>query len=116
MPDKRLVAVVTALMMSTAAFGVRAQATLEQLETIDRLLSTNDTRALWFYMQQNPELLAGNDELSLELRKFCNDVTLGRLRCHYVPSSETAGTGGGSTGSGTSRNLTSATLADSPVH
>lgn len=86
MPDKRLVAVVTALMMSTGALSARAEATLEQLQTIDRLLSANDSRALWFYMQRHPELLAGDDELALELRKFCNDITLGRLSCHYVPS------------------------------
>ncbi|SFC23691.1 hypothetical protein [Tropicimonas isoalkanivorans] len=90
MPDKRLVAVVTALMMSALAPGADAEATLEQLETIDRLLSANDTRALWAYMQQYPELLSGEDELSLELRKFCNDVTLGRLSCHYVPGSSPA--------------------------
>lgn len=87
MLDKRLVAVVTALMMSTVTLGAHAEATLEQLQVIDRLLSANDTRALWLYMQQHPELLVGDDELALELRKFCNDVTLGRLRCHYIPGS-----------------------------
>ncbi|SNT12217.1 hypothetical protein [Tropicimonas sediminicola] len=101
MPEKKLVAVVTALMMSAAAFGARADVTFEQLETIDRLLTQNNTRALWAYLQEYPELLAGEDELSLELRKFCTDVTLGRLRCHYVPdgdSVQAARTAGGVAG------------------
>ena len=85
MPQKRLVAVVTALMLSAAALGARGAVTFEQLETIDRLLTSNDTRSLWAYLQEYPELLAGEDELSQELRKFCTDVTLGRLRCDYVP-------------------------------
>ncbi|MFD0981443.1 hypothetical protein [Tropicimonas aquimaris] len=92
---------VTALMMSAAAFGARGEVTLEQLQTIDSLLTTNNTRALWAYLQEYPELLAGEDELSLELRKFCTDVTLGRLRCHYIPETggvQAARTAGGVAG------------------
>lgn len=87
MPNRRLVAIVTGLML---VFGGvlpgTAAPTLEQLQTIDGLLSRKDTRGLWAYLQQNPQLLTGDDELAMELRKFCTDVTLGRLSCHYVPS------------------------------
>lgn len=87
MPDRRLMAIVTGLMLIVGGLGgARAdQPTLDQLRTIDRLLTLNDTRALLDYLLDNPELLAGEDELAVELRRFATDIGGGRLRADYVP-------------------------------
>lgn len=92
MPDRRLVAIVTGLMLVMGSLGGRAaEPTLEQLRSIDTLLSRNDTTGLWAFLQQHPELLTGDDALAVELRRFCTDVTVGRLSCHYeTPLADTA--------------------------
>ncbi|GAA0291657.1 hypothetical protein GCM10008966_10740 [Rhodovulum strictum] len=41
---------------------------------------------LWRYLRENPELMAGEDELAVELRRFCQDMTLGRLSFDYIPA------------------------------
>lgn len=85
MPNHRLTAVVTAFLLVFAAIGARAEATLEQLQEIDRLLSARDNRALWHFLQDNPGLMAGDDELAVELRNFCLSVTGGKLSCYSAP-------------------------------
>lgn len=87
MPDRRLVAIVTALLFVMGGLGAQAaEATLEQLRAIDQMLTRKDTRALWSFLRDNPQLMSGDDELAQELRRFCTDVTLGRMSCDYVPA------------------------------
>ncbi|TMV04212.1 hypothetical protein FGK63_18160 [Ruegeria sediminis] len=83
MPDKRLVAVVTALLLMMTSHGARADASLEQLLIIDQLLTKNDTKSLWTYIHENPELLRGDDELARELRNFYDTAAVGRLRFDF---------------------------------
>ncbi|WP_170330813.1 hypothetical protein [Ruegeria arenilitoris] len=79
MTDSRLVGMVTALLFLATSGGARAEITLEHLLAIDQLLSSNDTKALQSYLDRNPELLAGEDELSRELREFYNAASSGNL-------------------------------------
>lgn len=83
MTDSRLVGIVTALLFLATTGGVRAEITLEHLIVIDQLLSTNDTRALRSYLERNPELLTGDDELSRELRDFYDAASAGSLDFGY---------------------------------
>jgi len=87
MPDRRLVAIVTGLMLIVGGLAARAaEPTLEQLRVIDTLLSRNDTQGLLDFLKGNPALLAGEDELSAELRNFAKVAAGGRLRMDYVPA------------------------------
>ena len=86
MTDSRLVGIVTALLFLASSEGVRAEITLEHLIAIDQLLSTNDTRALRSYLERNPELLTGEDELSRELREFYAAASAGNLDFGYPAS------------------------------
>ncbi|WP_170763555.1 hypothetical protein [Ruegeria lacuscaerulensis] len=79
MTDSKLVAIVTALLFLMTSHGARAEITLEHLLVIDQYLSANNTQELRAYLQKNPELLLGDDELSRELRNFNEAATRGRL-------------------------------------
>ncbi|WP_420586164.1 hypothetical protein [Ruegeria sp.] len=86
MPNSKLVAIVTALSFLMTSHGARAEITLEHLLAIDQLLSTNDTQALLEYLQKNPELLQGDDELSRELRSFSEIANSGSVSYDYDPA------------------------------
>lgn len=91
MPDKRLVAIVTGLMLIVGGLSAGAQEpSLDQLRTIDALLSRNDSEGLLAFLLANPALLSGEDELAAELRKFVADASGGRLKVDYVSSSTPA--------------------------
>ncbi|CUJ93254.1 hypothetical protein RUE5091_01314 [Ruegeria denitrificans] len=84
MADSKLIGIVTALLFLASTQHARAEISLEHLLTIDQLLSTNDTQALQSYLERNPELLTGDDELSAELRNFYNAATTGNLNFGYT--------------------------------
>lgn len=84
MTDSRLMGIVTALLFLATSQEGRAQITLEHLLVIDQYLSTNDTRSLYSYLEKNPELLLGEDELSVELRNFHNSASAGNLDYNYT--------------------------------
>ena len=86
MTDRRLIGIVTALLFLSTSHGARADITLEQLLVIDQLLSINDIPALYSYLEKNPELLNGEDELSLELRSFHEAASVGDLDFSYAAS------------------------------
>lgn len=81
MPDPRLVAVITAMMLIAGGFGgaARAEFSLDQLQELERLVLARDTAALWAYIQANPEVLLGEDPLARELRLFAEATTRGQL-------------------------------------
>jgi hypothetical protein len=83
MTDSRLVGIVTALLFLASTESGRAEITLEHLIVIDQLLSTNDIGALQAYLERNPELLTGDDELSRELRGFYDAASAGSLDFGY---------------------------------
>ncbi len=79
MPNSKLVAIVTALLFLMTSHGARAEITLEHLLVIDQYLSENNTQELWRYLQKNPQLLLGSDELSRELRNFYEAASRGHI-------------------------------------
>lgn len=84
MTDSRLIGIVTALLFLASTQDARTEITLEHLLAIDQLLSTNDTTALRSYLERNPELLTGEDELSVELRSFYEAASTGNLNFGYT--------------------------------
>lgn len=81
MPDPRLVAVITAMMLIAGGFGgaARADFSLEQLQDLERLVLARDTGALWAYIQANSGVLQGDDPLARELRLFAEATARGQL-------------------------------------
>jgi len=81
MPDPRLVAVITAMMLIAGGFGgaARAEFSLAQLQELERLVLARDTGALWAYIQDHPEVLQGEDPLAQELRLFAEATARGQL-------------------------------------
>lgn len=86
MTDRRLIGIVTALLFLSSTQSARAEITLEHLLVIDQLLSTNDIQALYSYLEKNPDLLTGEDELSLELRSFHEAASVGDVDFSYSTS------------------------------
>ncbi|WP_170409162.1 hypothetical protein [Ruegeria atlantica] len=91
MTDRRLIGIVTALLLLSTTQNARAEITLEHLLAIDQMLSTNDIQALYSYLDKNPELLTGEDELSLELRSFHEVASVGDLDFSYASSAPASG-------------------------
>ncbi|WP_170558173.1 hypothetical protein [Ruegeria atlantica] len=91
MTDRRLIGIVTALLFLSTSQNVRAEITLEHLLVIDQMLSTNDIQALYAYLDKNPELLSGEDELSLELRSFHEVASVGDVDFSYAASAPASG-------------------------
>lgn len=81
MPDQRLIAIVTALLMLGGASKLHAAYTLDQLKEIERLVMLRDTSALGSYLSANIEVTEGDDALSVELRKFLQCTRAGDLNC-----------------------------------
>lgn len=92
MANSRLIGIVTALLFLTASQGVRAEILLEHLIVIDRYLSNNDIQSLYSYLEKNPELLTGDDELSQELRSFYDEAAAGNLDFDYAGTPESSDT------------------------
>lgn len=85
MPNPRLIAVITALVFIAGAQGGHAAYTIGQLQEIEKLILSKDCGALWFYLQDNPELMEGVDPLADELRKFAFGIEGGSIDCIFAP-------------------------------
>ncbi|MFV2002382.1 MAG: hypothetical protein ACC619_05325 [Paracoccaceae bacterium] len=85
MPDPRLVAVITALVFISGTQSGNAAYTIEQLQLIEQMIVSKDCGALWFYLQDNPELMEGDDPLAEELRKFAFGIEGGSIDCIFSP-------------------------------
>ncbi len=81
MPNAKLTAVITALMLITGSPGANAAYNLQQLQVIEQLILAKDCGALLGYLQSNPEIMRGNDPLAQELRSFSEGVTGGIIQC-----------------------------------
>lgn len=90
MPDIRLLALITALMLVAGNSPARADYTISQLEEIERLILRKDCGALWLYLQANPGIMTGGDALSVELRAFADATALGRIDCFNAPTASIA--------------------------
>jgi hypothetical protein len=81
MPGPKMMAIVTALLLMSGIARGQTGASLADLEEIDRLISSKNCNALWSYVRQRPELMAGNDALARELRVFVQSTERGMLDC-----------------------------------
>ncbi len=82
MPEHRLLALITAALMlgPSQTLGQQA-ASLQELYTLERLISGKDCGALHSFVSSRGYLISGSDALSQELQKFMRDVETGRLDC-----------------------------------
>ncbi|WP_284162722.1 hypothetical protein [Frigidibacter sp. SD6-1] len=90
MPDPRLLAIVTALVLLGSGAPCRADFSLDQLKTIEQLVLSRDSLALGRYLASNPRLTQGDDPLARELRSFQNCMSSGRLDCFASQRTVTA--------------------------
>jgi hypothetical protein len=81
MPGPKLMAIITALLMITGASGANAEYSLAQLQELERLILAKNCSSLWAYLQQHPDILAGNDPLAKELQVFVQSTQRGLLNC-----------------------------------
>lgn len=81
MPEPRLMAVITALLMLAGTSPARAEYDVEQLRQIEALILRKDCGALWQYLVANPSIMSGQDALSRELRVFVAATERGQLDC-----------------------------------
>ncbi len=81
MPNAKLTAVITALMLIAGSTGANAAYSLQQLQVIEQLILAKDCGALLRYLQSNPGIMSGSDPLAQELRSFSEGVTGGIIEC-----------------------------------
>jgi len=81
MPNPKLLAIITVLTCLGTGSATYAAYTLEQLQEIEKLISSKDCGALRGYLLTYPELTVGNDPLAAELRFFLSAVDNGLVEC-----------------------------------
>lgn len=105
MADKKLLAIVTVLILVGSSGAAQQNASINDLLEIERLIEGGDWRALYSFLLENPQLTAGNSPLAMELQSFSEDVKSGRLDTFYVSSNEQV-----------SRNQTSVSVSDASIY
>lgn len=77
--NRKLRILVSAMIMGLhLKSAIAAEPTLDQLAEIESILSNNDVAALRRFLELNPELLEGETQLALLLKRFLdesNDIT-----------------------------------------
>lgn len=92
MANGKLVAIVTALMLTVGGQGAQAAASFSQLVQIEQFILMGKWAELRAYLAANPSLLAGNDALGAELRRFLADTaggTIATIRPAALPGLDT---------------------------
>ncbi|MBV1868334.1 MAG: hypothetical protein KUG69_10590 [Marinosulfonomonas sp.] len=84
MPDARLTAVITALLLIGGGHRADAAFNLAQLQIIEGYVLTKNCGGLLGYLNQNPAIMDGDDPLALELRSFASGVQGGIIECLSV--------------------------------
>ncbi len=79
MANGKLVAIVTALMLTVGGQGAQAAFSLSQLVQIEQLIVTGQWDRLRAFLTANPALLEGDDPLATELRRFLAEVASGTI-------------------------------------
>lgn len=81
MPEPRLMAVITALILMAGSAPARADYEIDQLQQIEQFILRKDCASLWQYLVSNPSIMAGDDALARELRVFVSATERGQLNC-----------------------------------
>lgn len=90
MANQRLLAVVTALLLTAGAQDARAAYTLDQLEQIEQFILGEQWSELGAFINENRELLDGDDVLAQSLRAFVDDAADGVInQLSSLPSRDT---------------------------
>ncbi|MEE4186881.1 MAG: hypothetical protein V2I76_00350 [Roseobacter sp.] len=105
MADKKLLAIVTVLILIGSSGAAQQEASISDLQQIEKLIEVGDWRALYSYLVSNPQLTVGTSPLALELRAFSEDVESGRIDTFNVASTEQV-----------SRNQTSVPAPDETIY
>ncbi len=91
MPNPRLMAVVTALLMISGMRDAHAAYTVSDLRKIEALISAGDCAGLWSFLSKNPQIYVGDDPLAVELRNFVNGINNGLIQCVSLPQRQQGG-------------------------
>ncbi|MGL4310940.1 MAG: hypothetical protein ACRCSU_10670 [Paracoccaceae bacterium] len=81
MPNQRLLAILTMLIMTGTTGSARSELSVGDLQSIEGLIQGQDCTALWEHLRVTPRLRRGNDPIAVELRKFYNSTRRGDLNC-----------------------------------
>ncbi|PPB82283.1 hypothetical protein LV82_00210 [Albidovulum inexpectatum] len=84
MPNPKLIAILTALLMCAGSGSAQAAYTLEQLRQIETYLIQRDYGALWRFLAEHPEILEGDDSLARELRVFTQAISRGATGFNFA--------------------------------
>ncbi|MCB2117210.1 MAG: hypothetical protein KDE00_13160 [Rhodobacteraceae bacterium] len=84
MPEPKLMAIVTALMLMAGTVPARAAYNIEQLQQIEQYIVGKDCGGLWTYLNANPTIMAGDDALARELKIFVSATERGQVACFGV--------------------------------
>ncbi len=87
MANNRLLTIVTILALVGSSGSAQQEPSIEDLLTIEKLLSDREWRALYVYLEANPQLTVGETPLALELRGFMDDAKRGQLIGFDAPAS-----------------------------
>ncbi|MFK7882453.1 hypothetical protein [Roseobacter sp.] len=95
MANNNLIAIVTILILTGSSGSAQQEPSIDELLTIEKLIEGQNWRALYTYVEANPQLKSGSSPLASELRSFVDDAKRGLLnRFDAAPSvSANAATG-----------------------
>lgn len=82
MPNQRLIAILTMLVMTGSGNAARSELSLDDLQAVEGLIQGGDCSALWEHLRVNPQLRRGDDPVAAELSDFFNSTRLGNLDCY----------------------------------
>lgn len=89
MAHRKLVAIVTALMLTVGAQGAQAAYTLSHLTQIEQFVLNGEWQRLRAFLTANPHLLEGDSPLAAQLRQFLIGTaggTIATIRPAAMPS------------------------------
>lgn len=81
MSERRLLAVITAMLLVGSPAQSQQAASLEDLYELEELIVGKDCLALFSFVLARPYLLEGEDVLATELGLFVDDVQQGNVNC-----------------------------------
>lgn len=105
MADRKLLAIVTVLILVGSSGSAQQDASINDLLEIERLIEDGDWRALYSFLLENPQLTVGNSPLAMQLQSFSADVESGRLDRFNVSANQQV-----------SRDQTSVSVSDATIY
>ncbi len=95
--NEKLLAIVTILSLIGSTGLAQEDVTIDDLRTIDALITGKEWNALYTFVNSKPQLTTGNDPLAVELRSFVDETKRGLLNRFDSGPSQPDGGGLGST-------------------